>query len=186
MAVNQTISNFITVASQKDFARNNLFRVMDFKTRVLSLDQSELIYCKGGKLPSRKTPVATVSYHGMKMAYNQSTVQYEGAESYELKFYLDANGDLRKKFEQASRIIFNDISNTGNWRFPSTEDHITIAQLGFNMQPVKTFTLYGVSIVDITGLDTQPADGDGSAIECTITLSYLYYRTQGSDVIYSE
>jgi hypothetical protein len=38
MAVNQTISNFITVASQKDFARNNLFRVMDFKTRVLSLD----------------------------------------------------------------------------------------------------------------------------------------------------
>ena len=35
MAVNQIISNFITVASQKDFARDNLFRVMAFNTRVL-------------------------------------------------------------------------------------------------------------------------------------------------------
>jgi hypothetical protein len=35
----------------------------------------------------------------MEMAYNQSTVKYDGADSYELKFYLDANGDLRKKFE---------------------------------------------------------------------------------------
>jgi hypothetical protein len=133
MAVNQTISNFITVASQKDFARNNLFRIMEFKTRVLNLDESELIYCKGAKLPSRKTPVHKVKYHGMEMAYNASTVAYEGAESYELKFYLDAQGDLRKKFEEASRIIFNDTSNTGNWRFPSTDDRITIAQLGFDM-----------------------------------------------------
>jgi hypothetical protein len=69
----------------------------------------------------------------MEMGYNASTVNYEGADSYELEFYLDAAGDLRKKFEEASRIIFNDISNTGNWRFPSTSDILTIAQLGFNM-----------------------------------------------------
>lgn len=186
MAVNQTISNFITVASQKDFARNNLFRIMEFKTRVLNLDQSELIYCKGAKLPSRKTPVHKVKYHGMEMTYNASTVTYEGAESYELKFYLDAQGDLRKKFEEASRIIFNDTSNTGNWRFPSTDDRITIAQLGFDMQPIKYFTLHGVSVVAINGVDTDPAGGDGSALEVTMTVSYLYYRTEGSDVIYSE
>lgn len=186
MAVNQIISNFITVASQKDFARNNLFRVMAFKTRALTLDETELLYCKGADIPARETPTTSVKYHGMSMNYNQSTVNYTGSDNYQLKFYLDANGDLRQKFEEASRIVFNDISNTGNWRFPSTEDVITIAQLGFDMEPIKYFHLYGVSIKDIQSIQTQAADGDGSAIEVTITLSYLYYRTDGSDVIYVE
>jgi hypothetical protein len=186
MAVNQTISNFISAASQKDFARNNLFRIMGFKTRVLTLDESELIYCKGATLPARTTPTTTVSYHGMKMNYNQSTVDYTGSDNYQLKFYLDADGDLRKRFEEASRIIFNDVSNTGNWRFPSTDDVVTIAQLGFDLEPIKFFKLHGVTIKSIEGIDTQIADGDGSAIEVTITLSYLYYKTEGSDISYTE
>lgn len=186
MAVNQTISNFITVASQKDFARDNLFRVMALKTRVLTLDENELLYCKSAKLPGRETPTAQVQYHGMKLNYNKSSVDYTGSDSYELEFYLDAKGELRKKFEEASRIIFNDISNTGNWRFPSTSDVLTIAQLGFNMQPIKYFHLYGVTLKSVDVIDGKPADGDGSAISCKVTLSYLYYRTEGSDTIYSE
>lgn len=82
MAVNQNITKFINVASQKDFARNNLFRVMAFNTRVLSLNEEELIYCKSASLPSRATPTSTVSYHGMKMNYNQSTVEYTGSDNY--------------------------------------------------------------------------------------------------------
>lgn len=186
MAVNQNISNFITVASQKDFARNNLFRVMAFKTRVLTLDESELLYCRSAQVPGRQTPTTSVKYHGMDLNYNQSTVKYDGADSYTLDFYLDSEGDLRKRFEEASRIVFNDISNTGNWRFPSTADIITIAQLGFDMEPIKYFHLYGVTIKNIEAIDTQIADGDGSAITFKVTLSYLYYRTEGSEVIYSE
>jgi hypothetical protein len=186
MAVNQIISNFISVASQKDFARDNLFRVMEFKTRVLSLDENELLYCRGAKVPGRETPTAQVSYHGMKMNYNKSTVDYPGSDSYELEFYLDAKGELRKKFEEASRIIFNDISNTGNWRFPSTSDVITIAQLGFNMEAIRYFNLYGVTLKSIDVIDGKPSDGQGEAVMVKVTLSYLYYRTEGSDTIYSE
>lgn len=186
MAVNQTISNFISAASQKDFARNNLFRVMGFKTRVLTLDEPELLYCKGAPLPARSTPTSTVSYHGMKMNYNQSTVEYTGSDNYQLKFYLDANGDLRQRFEEASRIIFNDLSNTGNWRFPSTEDTVTIAQLGFDLEPIKYFKLYGVTVKSIESIETDIADGDGTALEVIITLSYLYYKTEGSETMYTE
>lgn len=186
MAVNQIISNFITVASQKDFARDNLFRVMALKTRILNLDETELLYCKSAKIPGRETPTAQVQYHGMKMNYNKSTVEYTGSESYELTFYLDAKGELRKKFEEASRIIFNDISNTGNWRFPSTSDVLTLAQLGFDMQPIKYFHLYGVTLKNIDVIDGKPADGEGTSVEIKVTLSYLYYRTEGSDTIYSE
>ena len=127
MAVNQNISNFINAASQKDFARNNLFRVMTFKTRALELNEADLLYCKSAQIPGRETPTATVSYQGMKMNYNTSTVNYPGSDSYTLTFYLDADGDLRRRFEEASRVIFNDISNTGNWRFPTSEQIITIA-----------------------------------------------------------
>lgn len=186
MAVNQNISNFINVASQKDFARNNLYRVMAFKTRALTLDEHELIYCKGADVPGRTTPTATVAYHGMTMNYNKSTVEYPGAENYTLTFYLDANGELRKRFEEASRIVFNDITNTGNWRFPTSNDIITIAQLGFDMEPVKYFHLYGVTIKNIEAINTSIADGDGSSIEVKVTLSYIYYRTDGSDIVYSE
>lgn len=186
MAVNQTISNFITVASQKDFARDNLFRVLALKTRILSLDENELLYCKGAKIPGRETPTAQIQYHGMKLNYNKSTVDYTGSDSYELEFFLDAKGELRKKFEEASRIIFNDISNTGNWRFPSTSDVLTIAQLGFDMQPIRLFHLYGVTLKTVDVIDGKPSDGQGEAVSCKVTLSYLYYRTEGSDTIYSE
>lgn len=186
MAVNQIISNFINVASQKDFARNNLFRVMSFKTRLVSMDESELIYCRSAKIPGRETPIAQVQFNGMKLNYNKSTVEYPGSDSYELEFYLDADSELRKKFEQFSRLTFNDISNTGDWRFPASSDVLTIALLGFNMEPIKYFHLHGVALKSVEAIDAKPSDGDGSAVTFKVILSYHYYRTEGSEVIYTE
>jgi hypothetical protein len=184
MAVNQLISNFNTVASQKDFSRNNLYRLMSLKTRALELDESDLIYCRGAQIPGRENPSASVNFHGMEFRYPKSTVKYDGS-SYTLKFLLDANGDLRRKFEEASRIIFNDQSNTGNWRFPGATDQIVIAQLGLNMEPIKIYTLYGVCITKIEAYDSD-FTGEGEAVEISVTFTYNYYKTDGSEVIYSE
>lgn len=182
MPVNQNITQFITAAGKYDFARNNLYRVRDFRVAgILSLTEDDLLYCKAADIPGRETPTSTVSYHGMKMNYNQSTVNYPGAESYTLTFYLDGKGDMRRKFEEASRLVFNDQTNTGNWRFPRTDDIITISQLNFDLKPVKTFTLVGVAIKNIEVINAQMADGDGSALEVKITVSYLYYTTEGSE-----
>jgi hypothetical protein len=181
MAVNQNITQFITAAGKYDFARNNLYRVRDFKTRALTLTEDDLIYCKAADIPGRETPTATVNYHGMPMNYNKSTVNYPGADNYTLTFYLDGRGDMRRRFEEASRIVFNDQTNTGNWRFPSTGDIITISQLNFDLEPVKTFTLVGVAIKSIEVINAQMADGDGSALEVKINVSYLYYTTEGSE-----
>lgn len=54
------------------------------------------------------------------------------------------------------------------------------------MEPIKYFHLYGVTVKSIEAIDTSIADGDGSAIEVKVTLSYIYYRTEGSEVVYSE
>lgn len=183
MAINQTISNFNTVLSQKDLARDNLWRLMSLKTRVLELDESDLLYCKGARIPSRENPTASVPYHGMEFRYPKSSVKYDG--SYALTFLIDANGDIRKKVEEASRILFNDLSNTGNWRVPGANDQIVLVQLGFNMEPIKTWTLYGVCLTKIDQVEVN-FQGEGQHIEVTLNFTYNYYKTDGSDIIYSE
>lgn len=184
MAINQIISNFNTVLSQKDLSRNNLYRLMSVKTRVLELDESDLLYCRGAQIPGRENPSGTVTFQGMDFHYPKSSVKFEGS-SYQLKFLLDANGDLRKKFEEASNLIFNVNSNTGNWRVPGNTDQIVIAQLGFDMEPIKIYTLYGACITKIEAYDADWS-GEGDAVEFTVTFTYNYYKTDGSDVVYSE
>lgn len=184
MAINQIISNFNTVAATRDFARDNLYRLMALKTRALELDETDLLYCRGAQIPGRENPSASVAFQGMEFHYPKSSVKYDGG-SYTLKFLLDANSELRKKFEEASRIIFNDLSNTGNWRVPGATDNITIAQLGFNMEPIKYYTLYGVCLTKIESYDSDFA-GEGQAQEISVTFTYNYYKTDGSEVVYSE
>lgn len=187
MAVSQNITKFIGTAAARDFARNNLFRVVSFKTPQLNLVEDDLVYCKGADIPGRITPTATVAYQGMKMSYNKSTVEYPGADNYTLTFYLDGNGDIRHKFEVASRAIFNELQNTGGWAFPSpTTSNITLARLDSKYEIAEKFTLYGVTLKSIDSIKTQIADGDGSALEITVTLSYLYYRNTMNDQDYSS
>lgn len=170
------ITQFISVAGQRDFARNNLFRVQAFKVPgILELDETDLVYCKGAQLPGRTTPTATVSYHGMKMNYNQSTVEYPGAESYTLEFYLDKDSALRQKFELASRAVFDDANTSGNWAFPKPENIITIQQLAFDMTPHLSYNLVGVAVKGIEAIETDIAGGDGSALNVKITISFIYY-----------
>lgn len=186
MAVNQNIQLFIQTAGKKDFARNNLFKVMALSCRNLTLTEEELVYARTAQLPGRETPVGTnVKYMGMTMPYTASTVVYPGNDAYEIEFYLDAAGSLREKFERASRMAFNDISTSGNWQFPSASDYLTLAMLNINYDPVKLFHFYGVSFVKIGEVNVEPADGDGTAVMARCTLSYLYYTTSGSEVVFA-
>lgn len=185
MAVNQTIGKFIQVASKVDFQRDNLFRVMQLSCRNLTLSEDDLVYVKSSKIPGRETPVGNnVKYMGMTLPYTQSTVKYESS-AFEIRFYLDGTGALAQKFERASRQAFNEVSTTGDWRFPSTSDIMTLAILDINLDPIEYITLYGVSFVKFGEIDVKPADGEGVAMEISCTISYLYYKRNGSDTIFS-
>ena len=186
MAVNQTIGKFIQVAGQRDFARDNLFRIMQLSCRNLSLTEDDLVYAKGGKLPSRETPVAdNVKYMGMVLPYTKSTVSYPGNTDYEIAFYLDKDSELVHKFERASRMAFNDTTTTGDWRFPSTSDVMTIAVLDINLDPIEYITFYGVSFIKFDDIDFKIADSEGTAVEVKAHISYLYYKRTGSDTVFA-
>ena len=186
MAVNQTIGKFIQVASKRDFARDNLFRIMQLSCRNLTLDEEDLVYAKGGRLPGRETPVGeNVKYMGMTLPYTKSTVSYPGNTDYEITFYLDKDSELAKKFERASRQAFNDATTTGDWRFPNTSDVMTIALLDINLEPIEYVTFYGVSFVKFDEIEFKVAESEGTAIEVKAHISYLYYRRDGSDTVFA-
>lgn len=184
MAINQTIGSFITAASRRDFARDNLFRVMQLNCQGLALSEEDLVYCKGANLSGREVPHGQVKYMGMELNYPQSTVKYPDAGEYKLNFYLDAAGELRTKFEIASRTLFNDSTSTGDWRFPSTADILVLASLDFNLEPQEYITYHGVSIKSIDTVETKAAEGEGVAIEVALTFTYLYYERNGSEVVW--
>lgn len=186
MAVNQTISKFIQVAGKRDFARDNLFRIMQLSCRNLTLSEDDLVYAKGGKLPGRETPVRdNVKYMGMSLPYTASTVTYPNNTDYEIEFYLDKDSELAHKFERASRQAFNDVTTTGDWRFPDISDVLTIALLDINLDPIEYVTFYGVSFVKFDELEFKIAESEGSAISVKAHISYLYYKRNGSDTVFA-
>ena len=186
MAVNQTIGKFIEVATKRDFARDNLFRIMNLNCRNLTLTEDDLVYAKGGKLPGRVTPVGdNVKYMGMKMPYTKSTIEYPGNDDYEITFYLDANSEIAHKFERASRTAFNDMTSTGDWRFPSLADTMTVAVLDINLDPIEYITFQGVSFVKYDEVDFKIAESEGTAIEIKAHISYINYIREGSETVFA-
>lgn len=185
MAVNQTIVDFQNTLIKRDGLRNNLFKVMALNTKVLSLTNEDMVYIKTAKLPGRTNPTATIPYMGMKFAYNTSTVEYPGAEDYSLTFIFDAKGELRQKFEEASRLIFNDLTTSGTWNVPTTSDIMTLAPLNNQYEPSAYYHLYGVAFKGFDSVDFQIAAGDGSMVELNCKMSYWYYKGPGSDTAYS-
>lgn len=186
MAVNQTIGKFIEVASKRDFARDNLFRIMYLSCRNLTLSEDDLVYAKGGKLPARETPVGdNVKYMGMTMPYTKSTVSYPGNTDYEIEFYLDANSEIAHKFERASRTAFNDMTSTGDWRFPSLSDEMTVAVLDINLDPIEYITFQGLSFVKFDEVDFKVADSSGEAIMIKAHVSFINYVREGSNTVFA-
>jgi hypothetical protein len=186
MAVNQTIGKFIQVAGARDFARDNLFRIMQLSCRNLTLSEEDLVYARAGKLPGRETPVGeNVKYMGMTLPYTKSTVQYPSNTDYEIEFYLDKDSELAHKFERASRQAFNDATSTGDWRFPNVNDVMTVAALDTNLDPIEYITFYGISFTKFDEVEFKMAESSGEAIYIKAHISFLYYKRTGSDTVFA-
>lgn len=185
MSVNQTIELFTNTLIKRDGQRNNLFKILALNTKALSLTEEDMVYIKTGQLPARSNPTANMQYMGMNFPYNTSTVQYTGNDDYSLQFIFDAAGEIRSKFERASRIIFNDLSTTGDWRVPTLSDIMTIAPLDNQYNPSAYYHFYGVAFKGMDAVEFQIAEGDGQIVNITAHISYYYYKGPGSDTVYT-
>jgi hypothetical protein len=182
------IQTFFTQASQKQFSRDILFRIKQISLPGLNLNgETDLVYAKSGKIPSRTIEDKTVSYAGQKFHLG-GTANYGSSEGYSIDFYCDQALDLRTKLERASRVAFNNEDTTANMCMPGVDSIITLdvlsipcttdinATSGNPFEVVKTIELVGVGIRDIGEITYAIAEGTGDIVSFSATFSYHFYR----------
>jgi hypothetical protein len=183
-----TIENFFNQASQKQFARDFLFRVKQISVTGLSLNgETDLIYARTATFPGRNIQNKQVNFSGQTFNLPGKS-EYPGAEAWSIEFYVDQDLDIRSKLEAASRVLFDNETTTGNICMPGYESVITLDVLqipcqrgsnvtsGGELQVGKTIELIGASLRDIGEISYEIADGTGEVKTFNATFAYHFYK----------
>ncbi len=171
-----TIQNFFSRAADKQFARDFLLRVKQINVEGVSFNgETDLLYAKTAALPGRTIEDKTVNYFGQEFHVpGRST--YANAAGYSIEFFHDENIDLRSKFEEASRNVFNNETSTGQYGMPGDESVITLDVINKELSTVKSIELVGASVRDVSDVGYTIADGTGDILNFTVTFAYHFYR----------
>ena len=176
--VKQKIQDFYTVAQERDFARNFLFRVVNISTGAgsnISFDEKDLVYIRTFVLPDRAIENAEVPFMGLKFNIPKS-VSYPSSSDWKVKFWCDANMVVRNKLEAWTRETFDDDDSTGNYLTPKQSSVVDIVQLDPQLNAIQQIKLVGVYCRGIGAINNIDTGGDGSPLEFEATLSYHYWK----------
>ena len=175
--VKQTIQDFYTQAQVKDFARNNLFRVLniDFGDGSdVTIGEEDLVYVTTATLPGKSIQEVTVPYMGLDF-HVPGTVKYNQSEAYTLSFRADESYNLYQKFQDVINDTFNDADSTGNYFTPKASSVIDLVQLDKELNRISQYQLVGVSIRSVGDVSYDvTAVGDVQTFD--VTVAYHYYR----------
>jgi len=177
MPINQSISKFYKSAQDRDFARDFSFRVTQLQLQgVEPLVDDDLVYLKTSRIPGRSITNVETPYMGLPFNI-PGNAKYPGSDSFEVKFYLDANSTLRNFLERASRELFNDLTSTGNYTTPGIENFIELQQLDKELNPIAggRYKLIGASLREIQPVEYTIAEGTGQWVEIASTIAYHFY-----------
>jgi hypothetical protein len=182
----QLISNFYNEAIAKDFSRDVNFRVTQIvPDPILNLGsnfikESDLVYAKAAKLPARNITNQEAKYMGLTFNL-PGVVEYPESANYSLEFYCDVKSALRTKFEEWTRVTFNDENSTGNYVVPTRNAIIQLAQIDSQLNIVQEYKLVGVSIRQVGDIEYAIAEGTGSVVSFNATFAYHYYELVGAN-----
>ena len=101
---------------------------------------------------------------------------YPGSEGYSLQFYCDQQSQIRQKFEDMSRDIFDDATSTGNYFAPRQSATINLVQLDTQLDEVAQYQLVGASVRNVGALDYTISSGSGQIVTFTATMAYHYFK----------
>lgn len=178
--VKQTIQDFYTQAQVKDFARTNLFRVLNINFGDGSdvvVREDDLVYATTATLPGKAIGNIAVPYMGLNFNV-PGTVTYSGSEAYSLAFRADESYNLYNKFQQVINDTFNDADSTGNYFTPKASSVIDLVQLDKEMNRVGQYQLVGCSIRSLEALSYDTTNA-GEVQMFTVAIAYHYYRKTG-------
>ena len=168
------IENFYDIASQNDFARTNLFRIVALGGQRFTLD--ELMYLETATLPSREIANHAVPFMGLQFNV-PGTASYPGSASWQVKFRIPQNLSIRRKLEDWSRATFDDQTSTGAYNLPNknVENQTILTLMDKVGNPLRTYTLFGCFCVDI-GTFALNIGAKGEIVTVDAKLAYQYWR----------
>jgi len=178
--VNQTISDFYTQAQTKDFARSNLFRVLNINFgdgSTQAINANDLVYARTAVLPAKSITNVQAPYMGLNFNI-PGVATYPGSESYVINFYADAAQSLREKFLAVVNDTFNDATSTGNYFTPKQSAVIDLIQLDKQLNKIAQYQLVGISIREVQAL-SYDMTSTGDIQNFDVTLAYHYWRKTG-------
>jgi len=176
--VQQTISDFYRVATERDFARDFQFRVLSIDSGGASsqtFDEDDLVYCTAGSLPAREITNVPVPYMGLNFNL-PGNATYPDSQGYSLQFYCDQNSQIRQKFEDMSRDIFDDATSTGNYLTPRASASINLVQLDTQLDEVAGYKLVGASVRNVGAIEYNISAGTGTQVTFGATMAYHYFQ----------
>ena len=176
--VQQTISDFYRVATERDFARDFQFRVLSIDSGGASsqtFDEDDLVYCTAGSLPAREITNVPVPYMGLNFNL-PGNATYPDSQGYSLQFYCDQNSQIRQKFEDMSRDIFDDATSTGNYFTPRASASINLVQIDTQLDEVAGYKLVGASVRNVGAIEYNISAGTGTQVTFGATMAYHYFQ----------
>jgi len=172
-----TITDFYSVAQDKDFSRKNQLRVVSITSGsgiTIDFSADDLVYAKTAALPERQVQTSQASFMGLDFNVT-GNVKYSGSDSYAIEFFADQRFDLWNKFTEWTMQIFDDQSSTGNYFVPKSNATIKLAVVDNNLDVIKTITLVGVACKSVSALSYDISDA-GEIQQFTSNFSYHYAR----------
>jgi len=169
---NQDINAFFQNAINKDFARTNLFRVVNITTPVVTFDPTDLVYITSTTLPSREISNISTPFMGLKFNI-PGTATYPGSEGWQVKFRVGQDLQVRNKLEVWSRSIFDDATSTGSYGAGSLGT-VNLALMDKTGGVISGYTLVGAYLQKLGTFELNTTE-DGKLVETTATIAYQYW-----------
>ena len=174
---NQNINNFYTTAKTFDFARNNLFRVVQMSSPGqgnFNLSESDLVYLTTASIPGRTINNVVVPFMGMN--YNvPGTATYTNSANWNVTFRCNKEFDIRKKLDQWSLATFNDNTSEGKYQLADCGS-LKLAAFDTLGNAKYTLDFTGVYCTQI-GEMAFDTTATGAVVTLQATLAYQYWRT---------
>lgn len=168
------IENFYNAASINDFARQNLFRVVALGGTRFTVN--ELMYVTTTTLPGRAINNIQVPFMGLQFNV-PGTANYPNSNAWNITFRVPQSLSVRRKFEDWTKLVFDDATSTGAYNIPSKDvsNQVILTLINKDGTPLRTYTFFGaycVSLGELT-LDVTTA---GDILNQQATLAYQYWR----------
>lgn len=174
--VRQTIQDFYTQAQVKDFARTNLFRVLNIQIGSTDIEftEEDLVYATTATLPGKTIGNIAIPYMGLNFNV-PGNVTYPNSDNYAITFRCDESYGLRNKFLQALNDTFDDADSTGNYFTPTADSVIDLVLLDKELNRTDQYQLVGCAVKDVQPIQYNISTA-GTQVDFTVGISYHYFR----------